>query len=252
MREKTHHCQLKQSFNWLRPATFVKERSPGMRPDYTSHTDNSIEMCNETPILSVSLHIFMLSRENLDDALRLLEEELRSNTDVRHDLVVCGGSALLALEFITRTTRDVDIIATLKNNRALVSPEPLPPLLMEAARNVGRLLDLPEDWLNTGPASQLKAGLPEGFAERLILIEIGPALRIHYAGRFDLIHLKFFAYCDQGPGKHLDDLLRLEPTAEEIEAAARWTLTQDAGEEFPKIVKNYLNQLGYEDLARRL
>lgn len=28
-----------------------------------------------------------------------------------HDLVVCGGSALLALNFSRRTTRDVDVIA---------------------------------------------------------------------------------------------------------------------------------------------
>jgi hypothetical protein len=48
------------------------------------------------------------------------------------------------------------------------------------------------------------------------------------------------------------DLLALQPTEAEILAAARWVLTQDAGEVFPQIVRNTLTTLGYGNLAELL
>jgi len=32
---------------------------------------------------------------------------------------------------------------------------------------------------------------------------------------------------DQGAGKHFDDLIALKPTSDELENAARWTMTHD-------------------------
>lgn len=169
-----------------------------------------------------------------------------------HDLVVCGGSAILALKISDRTTKDVDILALLDRERNLVEPKPLAPELLKAADKIGRLLDLPANWLNTGPADQLKAGLPEGCAERLLTVEFGPALRVHYTGRYDLIHLKLFALIDQGPGKHFQDLRALNPSKEELLAAARWVATQDAGEVFPELLRSMLNQLGHGDIASQI
>ena len=53
----------------------------------------------------------------------------------RFDLVVIGGSALLALRLVDRTTRDVDLLA-IRRGSDLVHPEPLPTPseLLEAAR----------------------------------------------------------------------------------------------------------------------
>lgn len=194
----------------------------------------------------------LFSPNQLNEALSLLAEEMQAKSISRHELVVCGGSAILALEISQRTTRDVDIIAKLDEQMRLAEPSPLSPELIHAAENVRRLLDLPDDWLNTGPSSQLKAGLPEGFLDRLVPVEFGPALRVHYTGRYDLIHLKLFALVDQGPGKHLQDLNALAPTKDELLAAARWVITQDAGEIFPKLLRDLLTQLGHADLAAQL
>lgn len=192
----------------------------------------------------------LLSENRLQEALTLLAGEMAGMAP--HDLVVCGGSALLALKISGRTTKDVDILARLDGEKNPVEPRPLSPELLEAAEKVGRLLNLPPNWLNTGPSDQLKAGLPEGFVGRLKTVEFGPALRIHYTGRYDLIHLKLFALVDQGPGKHLQDLRALNPTKEEWLAAARWVATQDAGAVFPDLLRSLLSQLGHEDIAGQL
>lgn len=192
------------------------------------------------------------SEDRLNEALGLLAEEMAAEGLTRHELVVCGGSALLALRLSLRTTKDVDILARLDEAMDLAEPKPLAPELVQAARRVGRLLALPEDWLNTGPSDQLKGGLPSGFVERLVAREFGPALRIHYASRYDLIHLKLFALVDQGPGKHLQDLRALRPTDEEMLAAARWVLTQDAGAGFPDLLRDLLTQLGHAHLAAQI
>lgn len=73
-----------------------------------------------------------------------------------------------------------------------------------------------------------------------------------YTDRFDLIHLKLFAALDQGPGRHTSDLMKLAPTEDEMFAAARWVLTQDAGESFPVLVKDALTQLGFPHVSASL
>lgn len=46
-----------------------------------------------------------------------------------------------------------------------------------------------------------------------------------------MIALKLFAAIDRGPRSvHMQDLLRLEPSDEELESAAAWVGTQDASE----------------------
>jgi hypothetical protein len=64
--------------------------------------------------------------------------------------------------------------------------------------------------------------------------------------------MKLFAAIDQGPGRHVRDLLALAPTAEEMLAAGRWVLTQDASESFPSLVKEALNHLGYPHVTSQL
>ena len=193
-----------------------------------------------------------LSPELLDQALHLTAERLAQLDAPAETLVVCGGSALLALGLVQRTTKDVDVLAGVDPETGLVDPRPLSPTLSKVVEEVGALLDLPRGWLNTGPAGQVLAGLPDGFLSRLIRRDYGPRLTIHYPDRFDLIHLKFFAAMDQGPGRHTDDLMKLAPSEEEMLAAARWVLTQDACEAFPALVKDALTQLGFPRVSARL
>ena len=54
-----------------------------------------------------------LSQKNLEEAIRLLENLLATQKGAGFWLVVCGGSALLAQEIISRSTEDVDDLRTL-------------------------------------------------------------------------------------------------------------------------------------------
>ena len=160
----------------------------------------------------------------LNEALQLLNEQLILIDAPATEIVVCGGSALIATGLVPRTTQDVDIVALMKAE-VLVDSEPLPDYLLNAAGNVGIILSLPADWLNNGPASQFQMGLPSGFQERLTTVVVGAKLTVHYIGRYDQIFFKTFASADRG-GYHVSDLKALNPADEELIAAARWCMTQ--------------------------
>ena len=165
----------------------------------------------------------------------------------RVELVVVGGSALLAVGLTVRTTRDVDVVA-LRSGDALLNPRPFPEALAAASDRVARDFDLPKGWLNAGPADLLDFGLPRGFLERLERREYGEALVVYFASRFDQIHFKLYAMADQTAGKHEADLVALEPARDELIAAARWTRTHDPSEGFREQLVAALAYLGVEDV----
>ena len=197
-----------------------------------------------------------ISHENIDQALSLLAGRLDlAQTDpVR--LVICGGSALIAMSLRRRTTRDMDVVALLSAAQEPISPDPLPDFLLRAADQVARDLGLFEGWLNNGPSrgegGLFQMGLPEGFVGRLTEKEYGPRVAIYFIGRLDQIHFKLYAAADQRDGTHLNDLKALHPTAEELEAAARWAMTHDVSEGFKMVLKELLTQLGHESVAERI
>ena len=78
-----------------------------------------------------------LSSRGMDEAqthqlFSALGEQLAVRGE-RVELVIIGGSALLALGLTSRATRDVDIVALLAD-RALAKPRPLPPGADRGAR----------------------------------------------------------------------------------------------------------------------
>jgi len=159
-----------------------------------------------------------ITPDTLDKALSLLGELLAARNHPHQHFVVCGGSSLLALGLVSRaTTQDVDILARIDAS-GLVTPRPLPEWLLTAAGEVGRQLDLPDDWLNDRVAEEtlFRCGLPEGMQQRLTSKNYGARLSISYIGRRDQIFLKLHAAVDRDGGRHLQDLLDLEPTAEEL------------------------------------
>ena len=193
-----------------------------------------------------------ISTETLDQAFHALAAFLEESDAAPESLVIIGGSALLALGFVSRTTRDADILARVDILHRLVDPRPMSEALQSAALRVARELDLDEHWLNTGPADQLLTGLSDGFPDRLTARSYGSRLTIHLPDRYDLIHLKLFAAVDQGMGRHVHDLVALNPADDELLDAAHWVLTQDAGEVFPAIVRDALIEMGHERIAARL
>ena len=186
----------------------------------------------------------------LNEALLLLNEQLILTDAPATEIVVCGGSALIATGLVPRTTQDVDIVALIQSN-VLIDSEPLPDYLLNAADNVGTILSLPADWLNNGPASQFQMGLPPGFQERLTTVVVGKKLTVHYIGRYDQIFFKTFASADRG-GYHVSDLKALNPADEELISAAQWCMTQDTSEAFRMILKDMFKQLGWQYVSEQI
>ncbi|MEX0990619.1 MAG: DUF6036 family nucleotidyltransferase [Actinomycetota bacterium] len=178
-------------------------------------------------------------------ALRALSEQLQ-DSDARFELVVVGGSALVALGLVSRVTRDIDVVGILAQGE-LVPADPLPEPLVAAGARVARDLGLPPDWLNAGPTALLDFGLPSGFLDRVHRVDVGPSLAVLYADRFDQIHLKLYAMVDQAGGRHEDDLRALTPTPDELLIAARWTRTHDPSPGFRGQLSLALERLGVDD-----
>lgn len=186
------------------------------------------------------------NREHAERLLSALGEQLAAAGEC-FELVVVGGSGLLALGEIERSTRDVDLVA-LRNGEELGSAQPLPGPLRRAAERVARDFGLDETWLNGGPTSLLDFGLPEGFLERLDSRSYGDALVVHFASRYDQVHFKLYAMVDEGgPGKHEQDLRALAPSEAELLAAARWSRTHDPSVTYRETLLQALHHLGVRD-----
>ncbi|AGY60029.1 hypothetical protein [Gloeobacter kilaueensis] len=169
----------------------------------------------------------MLTPRVLEQALEILGE-LLAERGSPYGLAVIGGGGLALLGLIDRATRDIDVVARVEG-AGYISAEPLPPVLKEAVEQTALLLDLDRSWLNGAPTDLLRFGLPQGFRERA-LVRRYSALTLQLASRYDQIHFKLFAAVDQGAkSKHFADLKRLQPSTEELLAAARWCLIQAGG-----------------------
>lgn len=184
----------------------------------------------------------------LDEALSALGDLLELAGEPHH-LVVIGGSGLLAIEAVSRTTRDVDVIA-LEKDGSLISAEPLPDAIVDAAAVVARDLGLEGNWLNAGPTSLLDDGLPTGFAERLAGRSYGSALRVSFASRIDQIFFKLYAAADRRYPRDFADLRQLGATADELREAARWARSHNMPGPFDDEIAQALGDLGVEDEGR--
>jgi hypothetical protein len=178
------------------------------------------------------------------ELLGALEQRL-ATVGTSFDLVVIGGSALLAKGLVSRATQDVDVVA-LVTAGGLVSAVDLPPELLAAVARVARDFEVPASWLNSGPAELLRFGLPPGFQERWETQRYGPGLTVRWASRFDQIHFKLYAAVDQA-GKHLRDLRALQPTRDELVAAARWSREHDPSAGFLSVLTEALKHFGVDD-----
>ena len=183
-----------------------------------------------------------LDQSTLQRALILLGSTLEQH-GLMYELVAIGGSGLIMLGLVDRSTRDVDIAALVEGGE-YVTAEPLPEGLRRARQEVAVALRLSEDWLNARPTSLLDFGLPEGFQDRALSRTYG-GLKLQVASRFDQIHLKFYAAVDSGPNsRHFADLKLLNPLHEELLAAARWCVTHDPSDGFRGQMISALKELG--------
>ncbi len=195
-----------------------------------------------------------LNRENIDEVFKALALQLKVQKGEPISIVVCGGTALAALGLVERTTRDVDVLASVVEKEGEIHIEELnefPQWFKKASDIVARDFGLPEEWINLGPAPQVKLGLPDGFEKRLVKKIYGDYLTVYFISRIDQIHFKLYASVDRN-SYHVEDLLKLNPSEAEIEQAAHWVLTQDTSQVFRKLLKSFLKEIGYEKVAERI
>jgi hypothetical protein len=178
---------------------------------------------------------------SLEEALVVLGQ-LLADKGHYYEIVAIRGGSLLLLRQIERTTKDLDLVALIKNGQ-FVSADPLPQVLLQAAEEVGKALELGKDWLNVGPASLLNMGLPPGFMNRMHTRHY-KGLTIHLADRFDQIFFKLYASVDQGPrSKHFADLIALKPTASELEQAKSWCISHDVSKIFESEINKAIKDI---------
>jgi hypothetical protein len=189
-----------------------------------------------------------IDSDRLDAALAALGDLLAIGGSSAH-LIVIGGSGLIAIDAVSRVTQDVDVVA-LERDGVLVSADPLPDAVRDAAATVARDLGLKSDWLNAGPTGLLVHGLPDGFADRLTSRDYGEALRVSFAARVDQVFFKLYAWADRREPRDFDDLRRLVPSGEELLAAARWARTHNMPGPFDDEMAAALAEFGVEDEGR--
>ena len=172
--------------------------------------------------------------------------QLLSERGLRYEVLAIGGGALQLLGLITRPTRYIDVVALVAGGE-LVPVATLPLPLERAVEDTAGVFRLPKRWLNAGPGSLMDLGLPEGVLDRAHRREWG-GLILHIADRRDQIFFKLYAAVDQGPrSKHFGDLRRLEPTIDELRAAATWARRRDPSEGFCEELRRALRDLGLVD-----
>lgn len=154
-------------------------------------------------------------------------------------VVIVGGAALALRGWVPRSTHDVDVLALASGvgGTQVLIPPVFPEELLDAVARVARDFDLSQDWFNAQVGAQWQTGLPENADQDLRWLRFG-GLRVGLAGRHTLIALKLHTAADSDPAsKHTQDLLALDPTDQELEAARAWVVGQDTLEELPRIVR---------------
>lgn len=192
-----------------------------------------------------------IGQAQLGTALAALGELLQAR-GLHYEVVVVGGGNLILRGLVTRpTTKDVDVLG--EWTATGINPmRPMPEPLRLAVADVGRAYGLATDWLNLGPEALLDLGLPDGFATRLERHDFG-GLVTWLAGRFDMVCFKLYAAVDQGErSRHFQDLVDLRPEADELVAAAHWTVSQDPSPGFRSVLAAMLVHLGVEDPDARI
>ncbi len=199
----------------------------------------------------------LIAPSQIDEILHALNSQIAVAGGESVSLIVIGGAALAAMGLVLRTTEDVDVLGEI----VLSDQKPhikeilrFPDWLIEAAEKVKRDFDLPENWLNYKPSSYFKGGLPKGFQDRLVEKEYGHHLTIFFIDRVDQIHFKLYAAVDVGQydPRHLQDLIALKSTDDEMLTASLWVKERDSSEGFRKTLQRLLMEQGYEDVADKI
>lgn len=196
--------------------------------------------------------------KEIEGALERLGKRMLYEYADNISLIVCGGTALNALNIASRTTKDVDVLVMVRetdNSLELQLGHVLPGPFVESIAAVGRDLGQDVDWLNMGPKNVLEEyGVPEGMMSRLEKRDYGPCLTVYFIHRKEQVCFKMLAAADpNAEPRHMEDLKdRIEPTAEEVQAAVNWLLDRKTEWLFRDRLRYAVMELGYNDIAERI
>lgn len=157
------------------------------------------------------------------------------------EVAICGGTALNLSGLIDRPTQDVDV----------VSPEKWPDPFQQAVNITAKKYNLKPDWMNPGPVDLFRQGLPEGYFQRCERLSFQKKLTYLITARVDQIYFKLYACIDRG-GYHVTDLKALQPSEDELFQAALWCFTHDVSQPFKKLMIDFMQQMGWSNVAKRL
>ena len=169
-----------------------------------------------------------LHPQNLEKALQLLGKLLAIHKREPFWLVICGGSALLARQNISRSTHDVEVLALRDLEGGVDLAYPLPEALKQAAGQVAEELDLEPNWLNSAASLHFPdlRLLPASLWQELDTRVYSDFLKVSFVTRNGQILLKLYAALNRAQARDFDDLSALSPDSTETANALRWLLTK--------------------------
>lgn len=167
-----------------------------------------------------------LSAQEFLDALELTGRLLNERGQ-QFEVVVIGGANLAIQNIVERLTVDVDVVSVRAHSAIeFECAKPLPEQLEGAVSGVAAIKRVPARWMNGTASADFDLGLPRGYETRLSSRVFG-GLTVSLAHRSDLVAWKLQAAVDNLGihNRHLDDLKKMQPSGDEIEAAIVWFKT---------------------------
>lgn len=155
--------------------------------------------------------------------------------------VIIGGSALVLLGVVQRTTEDCDVL------------DPgIPSSVREAAEAFADERGIDRDWFNCKAHDfvTIEGCVPGGWRERLRTVFRGKALQLQTLGAHDLLCTKLVALIDRGTD--FDDCVALQPTANDLVAAWPFVAAYEGNPESRAQYWIPLARMQMERLAKRL
>ncbi len=194
-------------------------------------------------------------KEDIEAALGELGRQMALHDAGHMAVLCCGAAALCALDVLSRSTLDVDAIGAVNSEGLLVPMRVFSPETAAAVAATAQKFGLTDHWFNLEASAILDRGLPEGAVRRSgdHVKTFGPCLTVRFLDRLDLIALKMFAALDPAKGRrHVEDLVAINPSREEVRHGLRWMSTWTASPQFKAALHNLAEAFDCGDVAREI
>lgn len=137
---------------------------------------------------------------------------------------------MMARGFVSRVTKDIDVIALRELEGDLIEAHPLPEWFLEITKRIASQKGHPINWIKPSTSlihTELFRLLPPESWQELEEIAFGERLRVGFLGRTAQLHLKGYAIANRDEPRDTSDFKSLSPTEEEIAKVDAWLRTQE-------------------------